>query len=78
MRNGRRLNDTAAEWDDDRDPTPKEQAEEDAWIAANSDEIRAQVQAASAPGRPSYSAREVFDELRAHIDGLFAARDAQA
>ncbi len=53
------LHETAADWDDDRDPTPEEQAEEDAWIAANFDEIKAKIDEALNDPRPALTMEEV-------------------
>ena len=59
------LNEAAAEWDDDREPTPEEQAEEDAWIAENHDWIKAKIDEALNDPRPALTMEEV--EARAQV-----------
>ncbi len=53
------LHETAAEWDDEREPTAEEQGEEDAWIAGNRDWVRAKIQEALDGSRPALTTQQV-------------------
>ena len=72
------LHESAAEWDDDREPTPEEQAQEDAWFAENFEDIKAKVDEALNDPRPAIPVDEAFARVRARLAAKYGSSDEGA